>query len=533
MKKAGKAKARTRDKKPTKPKPSAPRGKIKLDAMQVFRAEDAASKQKIAQLTLDGFDNFVSRLGLNNDNTLSAGTYEFNLITRNRVKLEAAYRGSWIVGAFVDSVAEDMTRAGVDIKTSEEGADIPEFHKAMTRLQIWNSTQNLIKWGRLYGGAIGVMQIEGQKLDTPLKLDTIAKDQFHGIVVYDRWQLNPDLTDVIDSGPEMGLPKFYDIVSPSTSTSAIAATPTGQQRVHHSRCIRYTGIDLPFFQAITEMMWGESILERLWDRLISFDNATMSSAQLIDRANLRTVGIEGLREVIGAGGEAQKGLEAQFEMMRLMQVNEGLTLLDKNDTFASTAYSFAGLSDMLLQFGQQLSGASGIPLVRLFGQSPAGLSATGESDIRMYYDNINAQQEAKLRNPFEVLIKVLWRSIFGKDTPKDMSFEFTPLWQMSETDRATNGKTITETVIGAYEAGVTDRKTALEELRDASPNTGVFSNITDKQINEAENDEPPLPDMDPAAPNPAAEPSKEPVKNLDSKWRKIFRFAAKSPEGNA
>lgn len=495
--------------------------------MQIFAAQDKAAKITLSQMTADGFDNFISRIGLNNDNALSGGTYEFDLVTRNRIKLEAAYRGSWVVGAVVDSVAEDMTRSGITITTNEGDEDIKDFKNDMTRLQIWGSICHLIKWGRLYGGALGVLQIEGQDLSTPLNLDTIAKGQFRGIVVYDRWQLNPDLLRVIDSGPEMGLPKFYQIVTDSRSTSPNFKTNTGQLTVHHSRVIRYTGIDLPYFQAITEMMWGESILERLWDRLISFDNATMSSASLIDRANLRTVGIEGLREIIAAGGQAQAGLEKQFEMMRVMQVNEGLTLLDKNDSFESTAYSFAGLSDMMLQFGQQLSGASGIPLVRLFGQSPAGLNATGESDIRMYYDNINAQQEARLRNPFGILMKVMWQSSFGKPAPDDLEFSFTPLWQMDATDRANNAKTQTETVIGAFESGLTSRETSLKELRQSSADTGLFSNISDEDIEEAENEEPPMPDEAPTVPGGKGEGSpgspdgrpgeKEPVKNLDAK----------------
>ncbi len=81
------------------------------------------------------------------------------------------------------------------------------------------------------------------------------------------------------------------------------------------------------------------------------------------------------------------------------------------------------------------------------------------------------------------MIKVMWRSKFGKPAPADLEFSFTPLWQMSETDKATNAKAVAETVTGVFEAGITDRKTALEELRDSSTNTGLFSNITDEQIN--------------------------------------------------
>jgi hypothetical protein len=479
----------------------------------------------------DGFDNFVSRLGLNNDNTLSAGTYVYNLVTRNRILLETAYRGSWVVGAVVDSVAEDMTRAGIEITTSEQDEKVSEIQSAISKLQLWQAICTNEKWGRLYGGSIAVIQIEGHDLATPLDPLTVAKDQFKGLTVYDRWQLNPILNPLIDSGPNMGLPRYYQIVTDVVSESDFGQKGTfitgnaitGLINVHHSRVLRSDGIKLPYFQAITEMLWGESILERMWDRLVSFDNATLSAASLIDRANLRTVGIENLREVIAAGGDAYEGLLQSFEMMRQMQVNEGLTLLDKNDTFASTAYSFAGLSDMLLQFGQQLSGASEIPLTRLFGQSPAGLGDTGDSVLRTYYDSIKAKQEAKLRVPMETLLKILWRSTFGQSSPDDLQFQFTPLWQMSSTDKAQNAKTITETVVGAYESGLTDRATALKELRDASADTGTFSNITDEQINEAENEDPPLPDQDPNAPDPSTDPSTKPVKSFggDSKpWYK-------------
>lgn len=508
---------------------------LKVDAMKVFRAQDQAQAAalKAAFPTMDGFDNFVSRLGLNNDNALSAGTYEFNLITRNRIMLEAAYRGSWVVGKLIDAVADDMTRAGVDVTTNESEEDLKDLQSAISRLQIWRSMCALTKWGRLYGGAIAVLQIRGQALDTPLNLDTVGKGQFEGLVVFDRWQLNPVLTPVIDSGPEMGLPQLYQIVNNPSGLDPTAPTATGQITVHHSRCIRYTGIDLPYFQAITEMMWGESILERLWDRLISFDNATMSSASLIDRANLRTVQIDGLREIIAAGGKAQEGLLAHFEMMRSMQVNEGLTLLDKEDEFASTAYSFAGLSDMMLQFGQQLAGAGDVPLVRMFCQSPAGLNATGESDLRMYYDNVNAWQESKYRRGMELVLRVMWRSTFGKPAPKDLEFTFTPLWQMSAKDKSEIAKTNTETILGAFEGGLTARGASLKELRQSSGDTGLFSNITDEEIQEAE-DEPPLPGEtagvaelnlpshagigkadDPAAPDPK-DPKAKPVKAGDA-----------------
>lgn len=481
-----KSRARVADKKPVAAKPLTRKPAFK-DGESIFKDTMKYAKAR------DGFDNFVSRLGLNNNNTLSDGTYTFNYITRNRILLEAAYRGSWIVGAIIDNPAEDMTRAGIDITTAEGEEDVKEIKSSMSRLQVWRSLSLLKKWGGLYGGAVGVLQIKGQDLATPLDLDTVAEGQFQGIVVYDRWQLNPVLIDVIQDGPDTGLPKFYQIINNPTMVDPTADPVSGLDHIHHSRVIRNVGFDLPYLQAITEMMWGESILERLFDRLISFDNATMSTASLVDRANLRMVGINGLREIIAAGGQAYEGLIQMFEMVRSMQVNEGITLIDKEDTYEASSYTFAGLSDVLLQFAQQLSGASGQPLIRLFAQSPAGLNATGDNDLRMYYDNINSKQESEFRNGMEVILKVMWRSVFGKPAPEDMNFTFVPLWQQTPTDKANNAKTTTDTIIAAAE--LTGSATALRELRDSSGDTGLFSGITDEQIAEAKeiDENPPMP----------------------------------------
>lgn len=496
--------------------------------------------------TTDGFQNFSARIGVSargdcgtEDNLLSKGHYEFNLVSRNRLQLEAAYRGSWIVGQVIDTFAEDMTRAGIEITTNEDPEKVTELKKQFSRLQIWQSLCDTIKWGRLYGGCLAVLQIKGQKPETPLDIESVGEGDFIGLAVYDRWQLNPVLGEIIQSGPDMGLPGFYDIVlgnnlnDPSQGPDGMKAdSPTGQVRVHHTRCVRTIGVKLPFFQAITEMMWGESVLERMWDRLIAFDTATMSCASLINRAQLRTVGIDGLREILGAGGKAQEALIAQFEYMRQIQQNEGITLLDKEDTFASTAYSFAGLSDMMTQFGQQVSGACNppIPLVRLFGQSPAGMSATGESDIRLYYDGVLAKQEACLRGPLDDILKVMWRSMTGDAAPDDLMFDFTPLWQMDATDKANIAKINTDTVIEAHQEGAIDTATMMKELKQASGDSGLFTHITDEAIEEAENEEPPEPGVELGG-QPGDDPA-EKVKNAtgDSAWKKIKKWLARDAD---
>ena len=334
--------------------------------------------------TTDNFVNFRANLGYGTDNVQTGGTYRFNPLSRNHTLLEWMYRGSWIVGAVVDSVADDMTRAGAAIQSDlkpERKARVDSYIEAM---QIWKKLDLTIKWSRLYGGAIAVVMIDGQRPETPLRLNTVGKNQFKGLLVLDRWMIWPHLEDLVsEMGPHFGQPRYYETV--------VDAKTVPPMKIHHSRVIRFEGVELPYWQWIAENMWGLSVIERLFDRLIAFDSATTGAAQLVYRAHLRTWKIPKLRELIAAGGSMYQALLQQMNFVRASQSIEGLTLIDAEDEFDALQYAFGGLDSVLMQFGEQISGACQIPLVRLFGQSPAGLSSTGESDLRNYYDAINAQ----------------------------------------------------------------------------------------------------------------------------------------------
>lgn len=438
----------------------------------------------LIKMTADSFQNFAARLGLSAKNQNAASTYGFEFLSRDRIKLEAMYRGSWIVGQVVDCVADDMTREGIKIKGDMPPEDIAMLHENFAKLKIWDAINDTIKWSRLYGGAIAVMLIDGQDASKPLQIDSIAKGQFKGLLTLDRWMVQPTLNELVtDYCPDLGMPKFYDVM--------VGAPALQGKRVHYSRIIRIDGVELPHWQRIAENLWGQSVIERLLDRLIAFDSTTTGAAQLVYKAHLRTYKVKNLRAMISNGGPVMEAFYKQMDMIRQFQSNEGMTLMDADDTFEAHQYSFSGLSDMLLQFGQQLSGATQIPLVRLFGQSPAGLNSTGESDLKNYYDTIKQQQERRLRSPIERLLMVLCWSVLGKDQPQGFGMDFTSLWQMSDTEKADVASKHTDTVLAAEEAGLIDRHIALKELRQSSEVTGVWTNITDEDINAAKDDPPP------------------------------------------
>lgn len=440
------------------------------------RTKDASPRSR--RKTRDSYQNFAINLGMGTDNVLSASTYGFNPITRNRTLLEWIHRGSWLGGMAVDIPADDMVRAGVDITCDADPEQVDGVQQDLVRLGTWTGLRDTVAWSRLYGGAIGVIMIDGQDYSQPLDPERIGKGQFRGVQALDRWMVEPSLGDLVaEQGPHLGLPKFYRVTSDIPGLR--------MKTVHYTRVIRFDGIRLPYWQRVSENLWGISVLERLYDRMVAFDSTTQGAAQLSYKSYLRTIKIKGLRDILAEGGPAETVLTQYVDMMRRYQSIEGMTMLDGDDDFVPHSnVNMSGMSEIMLQMGQQLSGALQIPLVRLFGQSPAGLNSTGESDLRTYYDGIAQQQAEKLLVPMHVIVRAAALS-GGWKIPDDFDVIFRPLWQLSEEQKSEVANRDTQTIAQAEERGLVSQRTAMSELKQQSKVTGRFTNISDEEIEEA------------------------------------------------
>lgn len=436
---------------------------------------------KDGTITPDSFVNFLHKMGVGADNPLSSAGYGFNPVTRMRTMMEWIHRGSWIGGIAVDVKADDMTREGVDVLGDDEPEDIKKIEKCAIETGTWKSVGNVIRWARLYGGAIGVILIDGQDESTPLRLETIGRGAYKGLAVLDRWMVEPSLNNLVQElGPDLGQPKFYAV---NASAPALRG-----KRIHYTRVIRLVGVELPYWQALMENLWGISVIERLFDRMIAFDSATTGAAQLVYRAFMQTYKIKGLRAIASAGGAALRGLMAQIELMRRFRGTEGITLIDGEDELETqTQPAFSGLSDAVLQFAQQVSGATGVPMIRIFGQAPAGLNSNHEGDLRMYYDSIKQEQNRDLRVPLTRVYTAIALSC-GVRPGKGFGIEFRSLWQLPEKERAEIAKQDAETITSVEGSGLISQQTALKELKQLSKTTGRFTNITADDIESAESE---------------------------------------------
>ena len=439
------------------------------------RPKGAQSTQGVtdAVSVLDAFSNPLYRLGWGSQSPLEATEYPLTRMTDNYALLNSLYRDNWVVQNVVGLAVDDMLREWYEITGSITPAATKALAKLERKTRLRARLNEGLRWGRLYGGAAGLILIKGQEdLSKPLDLGMIYPGSFQGLYILDRWQgITPNMGLVFDGGEEV--PESYSITDGRGHTVAM---------VHHSRVVRFTGRDLPRIERQTELYWGESEVEALYRDVVSHDNVSANMAALTFQANVNTMEVKGMEQLLSMSSpQVQRRFWQVMQAQATLRSNFGMQLVEQGNKLTNTQYSFAGLKDVYESMALNLCGASHYPMTKLFGRSPGGLNATGESDLTNYYDYIDSQREAKLRPVLERLLPVLCMSALG-GIPEDVEIDFPPLKTPTPTERAEIGKTKAEAVLAAFQANALPLDTTLQELKAIGDETGLFASITDDQI---------------------------------------------------
>ena len=442
--------------------------------------------------TNDSFVNPMNRLGFSRSNVLSANEYPITRMSQNYALMNSLYRNDWIVKKIVDSVAEDMTKNWFVLNGTIEPEQLSKFDAVTRKLRIKRAVLEGIKWARLFGGAAGIMVIDGQEdmLEEPLDMRMVVPDSFKGIIIADRWSGVYPLTELVQdlSDPDFGTPEYYSFSMANVGDASAI-------RVHHSRVLRFICRELPLIERAAETFWGASEIEHVFTELNKRNTTSENVANLIFQANIRTYKMSDLGQLLAAtNADLQSQLWNTLSVQNYLMSSMGMNVMDKEDDFQTSAYTFGGLSDIYNCFMNDISGACEIPATRLFGRSPAGMNATGESDLSNYYDRIAQLQEAQLRPVLEKLIPVMLMSTFGA-VPDDWDIQFNPIAETSEQEKASLVQQSAGAIVSVFQSGLISQKTALKELRQAGMAYGMWSNITDDDIEKADDETQPQGEM--------------------------------------
>lgn len=429
-------------------------------------------QQNIA--TTDAFSNPLFRLGYGSQSPLEATEYPLTRMTDNYALLNSLYRDNWVVQNVVGLMVDDMLREWYKIRGSISPEYLDELERVERKTKIRERINAGLRWGRLYGGAAGLILIKGHEgmLDKPLDLETVMPGSFEGLMILDRWMgIVPDVELVHENG--QAIPEYYTI---NDGNGVVVA------RVHHSRIVRFIGRELPEIERIAELYWGESEVEALYKEVVAHDNVSANMAALTFQANINTMEVQNLEQLFSLGSvEQQRRFWNVMQAQSVMRSNFGYQLVNKGDQMKNTQYTFTGLQEVYESMCLNLCGASHYPMTKLFGRSPAGLNSTGEGDLTNYYDYVDSQREAKVRPALEKLLPIMAMSAWGA-VPDNLQIDFPPLWTPTAKEVADIAKSKSEAIVSTYQAGLLNVDTAQKELKKLEDETGMWGSITDEEI---------------------------------------------------
>lgn len=376
----------------------------------------------------DSLQNLISGLGTTRD---KASYTEFRRLHLDDDYLGTLYR-HWIFAKAVDIPIDDMLSKGRSVQAGGdmEKAQIEKFYRAEQALNLWSVVGDVMKWARLYGGAVILLDVkDAATLDKPLNIKSLGKDCIVELIPLDKTDVTPYHGSVMATG-SMRRPQYYQLADGS--------------KVHPSRIIRFDGVRLPWRELERNNYWGGSIVERVYDEATASKTVLSSIASMIFESNIDVVSIKGLFTKF-LTGKGRDSLIQRFMLSNLSKSINKTTLIDADqEAFTRHPLSFSGLPPLIPEFLNVVAAAADIPITRFLGQSAAGLNANGEGDLRNYYDMLTALQQTTLAPQLHQLDEVLTRHVFGF-MPEDWYSEFNPLWAMSDLDRAAVDKTNAET----------------------------------------------------------------------------------------
>jgi phage-related protein (TIGR01555 family) len=418
----------------------------------------------------DGLENIAAGLGTNRDKRSYAAYASPKILTQQ--ELDNMYRSSWLAKRIINAIPDDMVR---EWRSIYFGDDSPEYAFAVEQLEknlcVRQKVNEALRWSRLYGGALLIIGTKDKDLSQPLDVATVRKGALQWLRVVDRWRASADATITTDISSDNFLyPEFYMIAD-----SGI--------RVHHSRVIRFDGQPLPHIAMSGNGGWNDSELLHIYDSIINYDSTAHGIATMVYEANVDVIEVPELNDIL-AMKDGENKIIKRFQVAAMMKSYNRTLIIGGGEKFTKQGNNFSNLDKILQCFVSDVCGACNIPVTRLFGQSPGGLNASGDSDITHYYDMISSRQESDLRGKLEYLDEVLVRSALG-GMPPDYRFEFNSLYGMTDSEVSEiQYKTAQRDKI-YMENGVVSKSTVAKDLKEQ----GTYKNLTDEEIAEVEAEE--------------------------------------------
>ena len=356
----------------------------------------------------DAWANASSGMGIPGmDHTLSTTYSPINTILNYQV-LTSMYKTDWLTRKICMRPAKDATRKFVQFKDADT-------HKLLNgkfkELHLRQKIKTAISWARLFGGS-GIVLIT-KDADAREPLTEGVKGNLVDIEVYDRWDLNPIEYDT-------------DYESVNYMKPLIYQTYEGKQ-FHYTRVCKFMGAELTRREWIESLYWGGSIVTSVYSAIKHLQATYEDARFILSELNIGILKIPNLTAANLQGGPAQ-AIQNRVNKFNGTKSNYRVAALDKEEEFTFVNRTVAGVAEIMDQFKTEMSAASEMPKLTLFGESPTGMNGETDGEMATYYDNIEDIRQDQIAPCIETILKA--------DGIEGAEWHFESLWEMSDKDKS-------------------------------------------------------------------------------------------------
>lgn len=323
-----------------------------------------------------------------------------------------------LIRAGVETVADDMTRAWMELRHRGENRvsdRAPAVLEALERLDARAVFADAAAKTGYFGGCLVYLDMgdaDDETLRLPLHPDpaTAPVGGLRRLTVVEPVNVYPGMYNASDPlRPDYFRPRTWWVQG---------------REVHSSRFLYFAANVPPLLLRPAYNFFGIGMAQVAWDYALHFTETREAAARLLTKFSLTALKTN-MAEVMQGGG--RQSLDTRVEFFARYRDNNGIMTLD-NDTedLIQLNTPLAGVDAIVRQALELLAAIFRIPAVKLLGISPSGFNATGESDLRNYYDHVAAQQRKLFDGPLARLLPLVQLSTCGAVDP-GLTWAFAPL----------------------------------------------------------------------------------------------------------
>ncbi len=357
-----------------------------------------------------------------------------------------------LIRACIETVADDMLREFGTVKGEEE--QINALNDELRRFDVQSVLHKVAEYVGYFGGCMVYIDTGADvaQRQLPLNISNVSRELEKGklvrFTVVDPINVYPGNYNSNDPlSPDFYEPEFWFVMG---------------QKVHSSRLMRFVANEVSILLKPVYNFFGIAQAQILWDYVIHFGECRKATSDMAKKYSMTVFKTDLTETLFNQGNIAE--IDKRIALIARYRDNNAVIAIDKEaEDIVNVSSTLTGLTDVGRQALEFLAAINRTPAVKLLGISPSGFNATGESDIRNYYDHIKSQREKLFRKAMTTILNCLQLNTYGFIDP-EVEFEWDELGQEDEAVLANTQKTKADTVAVFVDRNIISQEEARKHL---------------------------------------------------------------------